>query len=443
MSYTKTIVCLANSWKNTNESDGRCVAGRVYEKKAFGEWIRPVSDRNTHEVSGKERAYEGSGGDPEVLDVIEFPMSAPQPEGHQRENHVIDRSERWRKVGRLSWKQIQAAVETPSGSLWRNDRSSSKGKNDGVTTAGAAKLTRSLYLVRPTGLVLSKAKEPGWEGKPARIRVRARFSSAASSTDSLSRTRSCPDISTMGTPRYRRPFSASASLPQVSGAIVTSSSQRLLRRRAQANEMTRTVFTVGHSTHSLEKMLELLRRNEITAIADVRSQSYSRINPQFNREPFQSTLKNLRIDYAFLGRELGARSDDRSCYVDGKVQYDRLAQTELFQAGLMRVEQGAGRYRIALMCAEKDPLTCHRTILVVRHLVARGLEAAHVLEDGRLEKHEAALERLLRETGATNKDLFKPRQELVDEAYTNRANEIAYVEKTGATSEGAPERYAP
>lgn len=199
--------------------------------------------------------------------------------------------------------------------------------------------------------------------------------------------------------------------------------------------MAEIVYTVGHSTHSMKKLLDLLRRNEITAVADVRSQPYSRMNPQFNREPMRDALKSTGISYGFLGRELGARSEDRGCYVDGKVQYDRLAKTNLFQRGLARLIDGATRYRIALLCAEKDPLTCHRTILVVRHLVARGLRAAHILEDGRLEHHDDALSRLLKEVGVSERDFFKPRQELVDEAYTKRGSEIAYVEKPSSTGD--------
>jgi uncharacterized protein (DUF488 family) len=207
--------------------------------------------------------------------------------------------------------------------------------------------------------------------------------------------------------------------------------------------MTLTVFTIGHSTHSSARLIELLRHNEITAIADVRSQPYSRVNPQFNREAFQSALKAAGMAYVFLGRQLGARSEDRSCYVDGKVQYARLARTALFQEGLARVEQGAARYRVALLCAEKDPLTCHRTILVARHLVARGLRAAHIREDGRLEAHEEAIDRLLQEVGVQTHDFFKPREQLVDEAYAKREAEIAYVERPSAAGDSAVERFAP
>lgn len=193
--------------------------------------------------------------------------------------------------------------------------------------------------------------------------------------------------------------------------------------------MGEAVFTIGHSTHSVEKLVDLLARHQISAIADVRSQPYSRMNPQFNREALQAALKASGISYVFMGRELGARTDDRSCYIGGKVQYDLLAQTQPFQEGLDRVSQGSAKHRIALMCAEKDPLTCHRTILVCKHLVARGHDVQHILESARLESHGAAMARLMSELGMAERDLFKSREELEREAYARRGEQIAYVEK--------------
>jgi uncharacterized protein (DUF488 family) len=203
--------------------------------------------------------------------------------------------------------------------------------------------------------------------------------------------------------------------------------------------MRRAVFTVGHSTHPASKFFELLRYHAITAIADVRSQPYSRVNPQFNREVLRASLKDLGMSYVFLGRELGARSDDRSCYLGGKVQYDRLAQTALFQDGIARIEQGISNHRIALMCAEKDPLACHRSILVCRHLVQREIDVQHILADGRLESHEAALARLLSELDI-QQDLFRSRSEVLNDAYARRGEQIAYVAKPVVLSSGRASR---
>lgn len=193
--------------------------------------------------------------------------------------------------------------------------------------------------------------------------------------------------------------------------------------------MSQSIYTIGHSTHSIQRFVGLLKRNEITAVVDVRSQPYSRMNPQFNREVLKTTLKDVGLFYLFLGKELGARSEDPSCYNDGKVQYDRLAQTSLFRQGLERVARGSEAHRIALVCAEKDPLTCHRTILVSRKLAESGIAVNHILEDGRLESHDMALKRLLIELGIESSDLFRTYQDVLAEAYSRRGDQIAYVEK--------------
>ena len=125
-----------------------------------------------------------------------------------------------------------------------------------------------------------------------------------------------------------------------------------------------TVLTIGHSTHAFDAFTALLHRHHVTAVADVRSAPYSRFNPQFNRKPLTEALKVQGMRYVYLGRELGGRSDDLDCYEDGRIRYDRVAATESFKSGLARVVQGAAKHRIALMCAEKEPLDCHRTLLV-------------------------------------------------------------------------------
>lgn len=193
-----------------------------------------------------------------------------------------------------------------------------------------------------------------------------------------------------------------------------------------------SVFTVGHSTHSAEAFLALLHQHHVEAVADVRSSPFSRFNPQFNREALERFLKANGIRYVFLGKELGARSDDRSCYLDGRVQYARLAETSLFQSGLDRVLQGAARYRVTLMCAEKEPLECHRTLLVAKALVARGQSVVHIHAEGHLETHEAALERLLDVTGLPKADLFRSKQELLSEALARQEQQIAFVDEAQA-----------
>jgi len=190
------------------------------------------------------------------------------------------------------------------------------------------------------------------------------------------------------------------------------------------------VFTIGHSTHPLDEFIALLKRHAVTALADVRSAPFSRFNPQFNKGALARDLKAHGIKYVFLGRELGARSDDPSCYENGRVQYGRLARTELFKRGIERVMKGAEEHRIALMCAEKEPLECHRTLLVARALDEQGLEVTHILGDGQLESHRAAMERLLSVTGLPHDDLFRSRGELIAEALARQEDKVAYVDES-------------
>lgn len=192
------------------------------------------------------------------------------------------------------------------------------------------------------------------------------------------------------------------------------------------SKLKRRVFTIGHSNHEFAKLLGLLRQHGVTAVADVRSAPYSRRYPQFSREPLEKALAEAGITYVFLGKELGARSDDPRCYENGSVKYDRLARTELFQSGLDRVERGTATHTISLLCAEKEPLDCHRTILVSRHLEARGVTVVHILEDGRLEPHAQTVARLLASLHESDADLFRSREQILSEAYEKWGDRIAY-----------------
>jgi uncharacterized protein (DUF488 family) len=189
------------------------------------------------------------------------------------------------------------------------------------------------------------------------------------------------------------------------------------------------VLTIGHSTHSLEAFVALLKQHGVIALADVRSTPFSRFNPQFNKGSLEGSLRIYGIKYAYLGLELGARSGDRSCYENGRVQYARLARTELFRSGLDRVMRGAREYRIALMCAEKEPLDCHRTLLVARALDERGASVAHILANGGLEAHRDAMERLLDVAGLPHEDLFRSRQRLIALALAWQEEKVAYVDE--------------
>lgn len=188
------------------------------------------------------------------------------------------------------------------------------------------------------------------------------------------------------------------------------------------------ILTIGHSTHEWGRFLGLLQQHRVTAVADVRSSPHSRYSPQFSREPLEAALKRAGIAYVFLGRELGGRSEDPGCYAEGRVQYDRVALTAAFVSGIERVERGANEHRIALLCAEREPLDCHRALLVARALAARGHAVQHILADGRMEPHEETMDRLLAAHHLAQPDLFgASRESRIAEAVALQAGRVAYV----------------
>jgi uncharacterized protein (DUF488 family) len=191
------------------------------------------------------------------------------------------------------------------------------------------------------------------------------------------------------------------------------------------------IYTIGHSNHPAQRFVELLQRQGIEAVGDVRSTPFSRFNPQFNREKLATTLRDAGIHYVFLGEELGARARDPGCYDGDRVSYAKLARSPAFRSGLERVVSGMREHRIALMCAEREPLDCHRTILISRELERAAVPVTHILADGSLEAHAVAMGRLVGDLGLAGVDLFSTPAQRVEEAYEIQGGKMAYVRKEG------------
>jgi len=190
----------------------------------------------------------------------------------------------------------------------------------------------------------------------------------------------------------------------------------------------RMIYTIGHSNHPIDRFIALLQQHGVDAVGDVRSTPYSRFNPQFRKEKLQAALAEAGIRYVFLGEELGARTQDTSCYDEtGRVSYAKLAATDLFRRGIERLLAGMQTHRIAIMCAEREPLDCHRTILVSRELERAGVPVTHILSDGTLEPHRHAMERLASTLKLADTDLFRTSDELIEEAYEKQGARISYV----------------
>lgn len=185
------------------------------------------------------------------------------------------------------------------------------------------------------------------------------------------------------------------------------------------------ICTIGHSNHSIARFLDLLRGAGIDCVVDVRSVPFSRRNPHFSQKPLASMLKDGGVEYWFLGEALGARPKDPDCYEDGKVSYARIAATPAFQSAIRDVIEESHAKRLALMCAEKEPLDCHRTILVGRALARQGCDLGHILADGRIEPQAEAEQRLLR-LAKEESDLFADRNTALARAYDKRGKRMAY-----------------
>ena len=146
------------------------------------------------------------------------------------------------------------------------------------------------------------------------------------------------------------------------------------------------IFTLGHSTHTIERFVDLLNEQGIARVVDTRGQPYSRYNPQFNRERFKASLEAAGIAYEWRGDHLSGRPKALQFYrPDGKVQWDLLRAWPALHESLDEVADTARGIPTALVCAEEDPLQCHRRFLLTPPLIERGFEVRHIRGDGRVE----------------------------------------------------------
>ena len=143
------------------------------------------------------------------------------------------------------------------------------------------------------------------------------------------------------------------------------------------------LYSIGHSNADIHAFIDLLRRYDIAALVDTRSQPYSRYNQHFSRENLKFTLEETGIEYFYFGKEIGGRPENPAFYFQsGKVDYDMVAQSSLYLAGIERLIELAADRRVAFMCAEADYKSCHRYWLITRSLTQRGIEVRHILHSG-------------------------------------------------------------
>ena len=186
----------------------------------------------------------------------------------------------------------------------------------------------------------------------------------------------------------------------------------------------RDLLTIGHSNLTADRFIGLLTNAGVTALVDVRSVPFSRRWPWFSQKPLAARLAAESIAYVALGDALGGRPRDPKLYCEGVADYEAMAARPEFRAGLDRVVDATARHCVCLLCAEREPLDCHRCLLVGRALSERGLAPGHIRPDGTIEPHATTEERLLALAGGET-DLFRDRAARLADAYRRRARAVA------------------
>lgn len=193
------------------------------------------------------------------------------------------------------------------------------------------------------------------------------------------------------------------------------------------------IYTIGHSTHPAEYFVKLLQTHGITCVVDVRSIAASRYNPQYNQKQLSAFLNTHFITYLHFAEAFGARqTSPEAVDATGRVDFEKVRRSSTFQNGMKRLHQGVEKgYVIALMCAESDPLDCHRFVMITPALVEDGFEVRHMLKDKTLLSNRELEDRLLKkyEKKLPKPDVFQseiPREEKLRLAFRLRNDEVGW-----------------
>lgn len=153
----------------------------------------------------------------------------------------------------------------------------------------------------------------------------------------------------------------------------------------------KTIFSVGYGNRTLKKFIEILQKNEIQLLVDVRTNPISRWKPEFNKKAFEITLTEFGIQYIHKP-QLGGKEKNQEFYTNGKLDYDKLRKSIPYLQGLEYLERGIEfGCRMAVMCSELDFQDCHRYTLIGDDMKRRGWEVLHIDKQGELQPHQTGL----------------------------------------------------
>ncbi len=184
------------------------------------------------------------------------------------------------------------------------------------------------------------------------------------------------------------------------------------------------IYTIGHSNHSFDGFLDLLKLFEIKLVIDVRSFPFSRRMPHFNRKALTQILESNGLNYLFMGDSLGGRPNAGDYFSDGVADYDKMARAPLFQAGLGELKIASQATNATLLCAEQDPIECHRALLVTR-MLKQEVRTLHIHRHGTAED-QATLEARLLQLHGLKPSLFETETETLQEAYSLQNRKVGF-----------------
>lgn len=157
--------------------------------------------------------------------------------------------------------------------------------------------------------------------------------------------------------------------------------------------MTAKLYTVGHSNRSMEDLIAVLRSAGITTLVDVRQHPQSQRHPHFGSDNLRDVLAAAGIEYHWAGRQLGGQrtpqpeSVHRALREEGMRAYADHMDTDGFKRGATQLLGLADRAPTAILCAERDPMQCHRS-LIADYLTLQGVEVIHLLAPGQAQAHQ-------------------------------------------------------
>lgn len=193
------------------------------------------------------------------------------------------------------------------------------------------------------------------------------------------------------------------------------------------------LYSIGHSKHEFNKFLKMLKDNNIDYLLDVRSSPFSKYAETYNKDNLKDLLDQNGIVYWHMGGYFGARPEEKELYTqENYLDFEKVRAGKKFQDGVKSVLTGLNEGKnIVLMCTERDPMDCHRAIMVSKGFLDAGVNVKHILPDGSIETQKELENRMLEKYFPYGGQLSfieseTTEQERLEMCYRKRNKEIGY-----------------